>query len=155
MEMGSGWPKIDIIFPPSCFPNSLFSLPLHYIYLLCPGIKVTLDAMPDNGVILAVTDAGTHKKELERSIRKKSREKNVKIFFAFSPSCQALCEESMPVYNRLSEGRMFNQTDFDQESFFKSLVFTVCNQKIIFYLICLALHFTLVSLLDGWLVGGS
>jgi len=89
------------------------------------GIKVTLDAMPDNGVILAVTDAGTKMKELENSIRKKSREKNVKIFFAFSPSCQALCEESMPVYNRLSEGRMFNQTDFDQKTFFKSVIFTV------------------------------
>ena len=97
----------------------------HFYYL--PGIKVTLENMPDNGVILAVTDAGTHMKELEKSIQKKSEEKNVKIFFAFSPRCRAQCESSMPVYNRLSEGRMFNQTDFDRESFFKSVVYTVCN----------------------------
>ena len=127
VEMGSGWLNINSIISPSSLPNSLFSLP--YLHLLCPGIKVTLDNMPDNGVILAVTDAGTKMKELEKSIRKKSREKNVKIFFAFSPYCQALCEESMPVYNRLSEGRMFNQTDFDQETFFKSVLFTVCSQK--------------------------
>ena len=95
--------------------------------LLCTGIKVTLDNMPDNGVILAVTDAGTHKKELESLIRKKSLKKNVKIFFLFSPYCRAACEDSMPVYNRLSEGRMFNQTDFDKESFFKSVLYTVWN----------------------------
>ena len=151
--MGSGWPNIHIIFSPSSFPISLFSLP-YYIYLLCPGIKVTLDAMPDNGVILAVTDAGTKMKELEKSIRKKSREKNVKIFFAFSPSCQAHCEESMPVYNRLSEGRMFNQTDFDQENFLKSLVFTVCNQKNI----CFPNFFSSTHhpcQLVGWSVGHS
>ena len=96
----------------------------------CPGIKVTLENMPDNGVILAVTDAGTKQKELEKSIRKKSREKNVKIFFAFSPWCRAHCEESMPIYNRLSDGRMFNHTDFDQENFFKSVIYTVWNENI-------------------------
>ena len=95
---------------------------------LFPGIEVTLDNLPDNGVILTVTDAGTKQKELEKSIRKKSREKNVKIFFAFSPSCRAQCETSMPVYKRLSNGRMLNQTDFDQESFFKSVLYTVCKQ---------------------------
>ena len=84
--------------------------------------------MPDNGVILAVTDAGTKMKELEESIQKKLSEKNVKIFFAFSPSCRAQCETSMPVYNRLSDGRMLNQTDFDRESFFKSVLYTVCKQ---------------------------
>ena len=94
---------------------------------LFPGIEVTLDNLPDHGVILAVTDSGTKQKELEKSIRKKSQEKNVKIFFAFSPSCRAQCETSMPVYNRLSDGRMFNQTDFDRESFFKSVLYTVCK----------------------------
>ena len=81
--------------------------------------------MPDNGVILAVTDAGTKMKELEESIQKKLSEKNVKIFFAFSPSCQAKCSDSVPVYARLSQGRMFNQNEFDQETFFKSVVHTV------------------------------
>ena len=98
---------------------------LFYLFL---GIEVTLDNLPYNGVILAVTDAGTKQKELEKLIRKKSKEKNVKIFFAFSPSCRAQCETSMPVYNRVSDGRMFNQTDFDQESFFKSVLYTVCKQ---------------------------
>ena len=83
--------------------------------------------MPDNGVILAVTDAGTHMKELEEEIRTLSEEKNVKIFFVFSPQCRAKCENSMPIYRRLSDGRMFNRTDFDQETFFKSVVHMVCN----------------------------
>jgi len=89
------------------------------------GIQVTLENMPDHGVILAVTDAGTKMKELEESIQKKISEKNVKIFFAFSPFCQAKCSDSIPIYNRLSQGRMFNQTEFDQEAFFKSVVHTV------------------------------
>ena len=83
--------------------------------------------MPDNGVILAVTDAGTKMKELEESIQKKCSEKNIKIFFAFSPFCRAKCTDSMPIYNRLSEGRMFNQTEFNQDTFFKSVVHTVWN----------------------------
>ena len=85
--------------------------------------------MPDNGVILVVTDAGTHQRELEEAIKKKSKEKNIKIFIAFSPKCLAtkLCKRSMPSYSRVSEQRIFNQTDFDSEEFFKSVVYTVRN----------------------------
>ena len=64
--------------------------------------------MPDNGVILVVTDAGTKQKELEESIRKKSLEKNIKIFFTFYPSCRADCDDSLPVYERLSDGNMMS-----------------------------------------------
>ena len=83
--------------------------------------------MPDNGVILVVTDAGTKQHNLEESIRLKCLEKNIKIFIAFSPKCLAPkpCKNSMPVYNRLSEGRIFNRTDFDHENFFKSVIHTV------------------------------
>merc|ERR1719290_660689 len=63
--------------------------------------------------------------ELEKSIRKKSSKKNVKIFFSFSPSCRSLCRRSLPVYKRLSDGRMFNRSDFSSESFYKSVVQTV------------------------------
>ena len=99
------------------------------IYNVSTGIEVTLDNMPDNGVILVVTDAGTHQRELEEAIKKKSKEKNIKIFIAFSPKCQAteLCSESMPSYNSVSERRIFNQTDFDSEEFFKSVIYTVRN----------------------------
>ena len=38
--------------------------------------------IPDNGVILVFTDAGSIGLELENSIAKKARRKNVKIFFA-------------------------------------------------------------------------
>ena len=83
--------------------------------------------MPDNGVILVVTDTGTKRRELEEAITKKSAEKNIKIFIAFSPKCLAkkVCSDSMPSYNQVSEGRIFNQTDFDSEEFFKSVVYTV------------------------------
>ena len=83
--------------------------------------------MPDNGVILVVTDAGTHQRDLEEAIKKKSKEKNIKIFIAFSPKCLSKknCSLSMPSYNRVSGGRIFNQTDFDSEEFFKSVVYTV------------------------------
>ena len=92
-----------------------------------PGIKVTLEKMPDNGVIVVVTDAGTKQKKLEKEIRKLSEKKNIKIFFLFSPWCQAKCENSLPVYERLSDG-MFNLGDvFHEISFFKSLLNMVCN----------------------------
>ena len=72
--------------------QSTWNLNLEYklgIYSVSPGIEVTLDEMPDYGVILVVTDAGTHQRELEDLIKKKSAEKNIKIFIAFSPKCQA------------------------------------------------------------------
>ena len=83
--------------------------------------------MPDNGVILVVTDAGTKQRELEEKIKKKSAEKNIKIFIAFSPKCLAseLCSLSMPSYNRVSEGRIFNMTAFNRKKFFESVVYEV------------------------------
>ena len=90
---------------------------------------VTLDKMPDNGVILVVTDAGTHKRKLEAKIKKKSAEKNIKIFIAFYPKCRA-CERSMPSYYRVSEGRIFNEADFESEKIFEEVVYTVSR---IFY----------------------
>ena len=92
-----------------------------------PGIKVTLELMSDNGVILVVTDAGTKQKNLENELRRMSKEKNVKIFFVFSPQCRSKCENSLPVYKRLSDG-MFNLGDvFHEISFFKYLLNMVCD----------------------------
>ena len=93
------------------------------------GIDVTLNNMPDNGVILVVTDAGTHQRDLEESIKKKAAEKNIKIFIAFYPRCKSsrFCSESMPSYESVSEGRIFDQSDFDNEKFFKSVLNTVRN----------------------------
>ena len=81
--------------------------------------------MPEHGVILVVTNAGSKQLELEESIRKKSLKKNVKIYFSFSPDCREDCEDSLPVYKRLSDGRMFNDSDFSTDSFLKTVVFTV------------------------------
>ena len=84
-----------------------------------------MDKMPENGVILVVTNAGSHHLDLEKSIKQKSLKKNVKIYFAFSPFCKIDCGESFPVYKRLSDGRMFNNSDFSTDSFLKTVVYTV------------------------------
>ena len=98
---------------------------------LLPGIELALDTMPENGVILMVTDSGTKQRDLEASIKKKSKEKNIKIFISFSPECrhQRSCIHSMPSYDSVSEGRVFNKTDLNSEKFFKSVVYTVRNFK--------------------------
>ena len=108
---------------------AILANPANPALCLFTGVEVTLDNMPVNGVILVVTDAGTKQKELEESIKQKSAKKNIKIFIAFSPNCMAtkFCSESMAGYNRVSEGRIFNQTDFDTENFFKSVLYTVRN----------------------------
>ena len=64
---------------------------------------------------------------LAKAIKKKSGKKNIKIFIAFSPKCVApeLCSRSMPSYNRVSEGRIFNMTAFDRKKFFESVVYEV------------------------------
>ena len=93
------------------------------------GIEVTLDNMPDNGAILLFTDAGTHQRNLEASIKKKAADKNIKIFIVFYPKCRSKnhCDASMPSYISVSEGRIFNQTDIESENFFNSVLSTVRN----------------------------
>ena len=85
--------------------------------------------MPVNGVLLVVTDAGTKHKSLEESIKEKAAEKNIKIFIAFYPNCQhrRYCQESLPAYTSVSDGRVFNLTDLDTDNFLDSLLFTVSN----------------------------
>ena len=95
-----------------------------------PGIEVTLDNMPNNGVILVVTDAGSKQLDLERSITKKSLEKNIKIFFTFYPSCRADCDErDERVYERLSDGETFNSSEFTSEKFFSTVITKVCHNS--------------------------
>ena len=83
--------------------------------------------MPNNGVVLVVTSAGSHQLDLEKSIKEKSSKKNVKIYFTFSPFCREACGDSLPVYKRLSDNRMFNLSDFSSESFLETVVYTVCK----------------------------
>ena len=44
---------------------------LEYVNL-SPGIEITLDNMPDNGVLLVITDAGTKQRELAETIQRKA-----------------------------------------------------------------------------------
>ena len=85
--------------------------------------------MPNNGVVLVVTSAGSHQLELEKSIKEKSSKKNVKIYFTFSPFCREACGDSLPVYKRLSDNRMFNLSDFSSKSFLKTVVYTVWKKS--------------------------
>ena len=92
---------------------------------------MTLDNMPNNGVILVVTDAGSKQLKLERSIITKSIKKNIKIYFTFYPTCRADCSDSLPVYKRLSDGEIFNSTEFTSEKFFSTVITKVCNNSAI------------------------
>ena len=90
--------------------------------------------IPDNGVILVFTDAGSVGLELENSIAEKARRKNVKIFFALLVGLVAtgkppppVPQQSMQVYSRLSENRIFRassnngQLDLDTKAFFDAV----------------------------------
>ena len=91
--------------------------------------------IPDNGVILVFTDAGSIGLELENSIAEKARRKNVKIFFALLTGTNLstgkppppVPQQSMQVYSRLSENRIFRassnngQLDLDTKAFFDAV----------------------------------
>ena len=90
--------------------------------------------MPKNGVILMITDVGTEGLQLEESIIKESRKKNIKIYIAFVPNCRfkGLCKKSMKSYKKISEGRIYNLTkaaDFDSKKFFNDVIYQVRNQN--------------------------
>ena len=93
--------------------------------------------MPKNGVILMITDVGTEGLQLEESIIKESRKKNIKIYIAFVPNCRfkRLCKKSMKSYERISEERIYNLTkaaDFDSKKFFNDVIYQVRNQNTTF-----------------------
>ena len=91
--------------------------------------------MPDNGVILVFTDTGSIGLELENSIAEKARRKNVKIFFALLTGTNLstgkppppVPQQSMQVYSRLSENRIFRASsnngklDLDTKAFFDAV----------------------------------
>ena len=82
--------------------------------------------MPDNGVILVFTDAGSVGLELENSIAEKARRKNVKIFFAllqtiYNNDPSKVPQQSMQVYSRLSENRIFRGANIDTKAFFAAV----------------------------------
>ena len=91
--------------------------------------------IPDNGVILVFTDAGSIGLELENSIAEKARRKNVKIFFALLTGTNLstgkppppVPQQSMQVYSRLSENRIFRASsnngklDLDTKAFFDAV----------------------------------
>ena len=93
-----------------------------------PGILVTLGAIPDNGVILVFTDAGSKRLHLENVIREQLERKNVKLFFALYKL--NIDPPSMEVYKRLSKGQIFRASSdgslgLDSQKFFKAVVRTV------------------------------
>ena len=81
-----------------------------------------------------ITDVGTEGLQLEESIIKESRKKNIKIYIAFVPNCRfkGLCKKSMKSYKKISEGRIYNLTkaaDFDSKKFFNDVIYQVRNQN--------------------------
>ena len=92
-----------------------------------PGIDVTLDAMPNNGIILVFTGHGSHQLDLENAIKEKSRKKNVKILFAILTSRGEIDTGSLEVYESLSHGELFYSTEdgYDMvniKAFFEAVV---------------------------------
>ena len=88
-----------------------------------------------------ITDVGTEGLQLEESIIRESRKKNIKIYIAFVPNCRfkGLCKRSMPSYEKISGGRIYNLTkaaDFDSEKFFNDVIFQVRNENTMYFLGC-------------------
>ena len=107
---------------------------------LLPGLKLTLEEMPNNGVIVVLTDSVTKQKKLEKEIQKLMKEKNIKIFFVFAVYCMEGCKTS----HRLSDGRamglflMPHQKSLEVsylermklvQDFNKNVVYMVCNHS--------------------------
>jgi len=91
------------------------------------GIDVTLDAMPDNGIILVFTDNGSHKLELENAVKEKSQKKNIKVLFAILTSPGVIDAASLEVYESIAHGEIFYSTEdgsemVDIKAFFEAVV---------------------------------
>ena len=95
-----------------------------------PGIDVTLDTMPDNGILLVFTDTGSKRLDLRNAVKEKSLEKNVKIVFAILTTPGVIETASLEVYEHLSDGQIFyasaDGSDMaDIKAFFETVVSTV------------------------------
>jgi len=96
------------------------------------GIDVTLDTMPDNGILLVFTDTGSKRLDLRNAVKEKSLEKNVKIVFAILTTPGVIETASLEAYEHLSDGQIFyasaDGSDMaDIKAFFETVVSTVQN----------------------------
>jgi hypothetical protein len=91
------------------------------------AVEKALEVTPENGMILVFGDAGTHNPSEWPRHFDSSKEKNIKIFWIYTPGCNLDCDkESLAAYEGLSEGRIYNTaSELKIDEFFKDAVHTV------------------------------
>ena len=98
-----------------------------------------MEVTPENGMILVFGDSGMHKPSEWRDHFQTSKDKNIKIFWIYTPGCKYDCDEkSKEAHEGLTEGRIYNTaSELNIEEFFKEAVHTVGNFAILsLHIIC-------------------
>ena len=100
---------------------------LYLVHLiLLPGLSVTLQKMPHNGVVLLFTDSPSKNLQLEAELIAIRDEKKITIFVVLTPGYFGTKHDaSWKVYVNLSEGRIYDLLNFDKDQFFQEVVHVI------------------------------
>ena len=92
------------------------------------GLLVTLNNLPENGIVLLFTDAPSKGLEKESELIRLRDQKKIKIFVVLAPQYGGkVGDQSWQMYTRLSEGKIYNMKDFSKEQFLKEIVQVVAT----------------------------
>jgi len=98
------------------------------------GLWVTLNNLPRHGIALIFTDHQSKDLDMESALTELKDDKDIKIFVVLAPRYSGTVgDASWNLYNRLSDGRIYNMADFNATHFLKEVVQVVgetCEENI-------------------------
>ena len=84
-----------------------------------PGLLLTLQTMPQHGVVLVFLDTTTKDQDLLDDVVALRDEKEIKIFVVYAPrmTSGSVGDASWTVLNTVSEGRIYDMSEFNRTLF--------------------------------------
>ena len=87
---------------------------------------MTLQNLPQHGLAIVFTDNPSHDLGIEGQLITLRDEKRAKIFIVLAPKYHGtIGDDSWQVYDRLSEGRIYNMADFNATHFIEDVAMVV------------------------------
>ena len=90
-----------------------------------PGLLLTLQTMPQHGVVLVFLDTTTKDQDLLDDVVALRDEKEIKIFVVYAPKMNtkvgSVGDPSWTVLNTVSEGRIYDMSEFNRTLFIEEV----------------------------------
>merc|ERR1719244_960955 len=91
------------------------------------GLQLTLQTIPQHGMIMLITDAPTKNFELFDELMKLRDEKKAEIYVVFTPTYVDGEDESWHKFKELSNGKMYDMANYKKEDFLNAILHNITD----------------------------